>query len=409
MRMNTQKRIFKGVILSLALCAVVISVLPPVVFAATSTEYICTVLGNVNVRSGPGLSYEVVTTYSSGKTFPAVVEDYIEADGYRWYLCPDGYVAQTGRLKFDYYSVWTDTFTFVSPYGAEDTHTCFGDGTAGWGLELTVVDGGYWIHCDCGFSQGRFWPREQYHDSQGNLVSDIYFQGLDTDNDERVDLYPGQSKRLTNRSGSSLRPYRILEFFDDAAKDVPTVTLVFVDKDRIELARYTFAFSVDVRVYDYGVEMIGNDGTYELYEYPFGYLVTDLTRGFPLADRGWRYQVDYTIKDFFGNPSEKHPEYGFMVADVGDGPNGHLEKIIAGLWGMGEGLEEFITDFGGLNDVFTNDNSPVMQFANGIGPGVAKVFNLVRQFINCLPQEITTPIFVMFVLAIVLGILRLFL
>lgn len=412
MKVNTQKRIFKGVTLSLVLCAVILGILSPVALAATSyTEYVCEVLGNVNVRSGPGTGYGVVTQYTKGTTFLATQEDYFEADGYKWYSCPDGWVAQTGRLKFHTSVISREYISCISPSGALSWgHICNGDGSDNWGYYVEVLHDGYWFSCDCGWKTRVTFPRKQIFDpDDGSLLSEIYFQGLDTDNDERVDLYPGQSKKLPNRVNSDLRPYTLLEFYDESVVDVPTVTIVFVDAERNEIERYTFNFSVDIRVLDYGVEMVGNDGTYVLHELKGKYIVTDLASDIMIADSWRRYQVDYSIKDFWGNPYDAHPQYGVMIAPPGDGPNGPLENIVSDLKGFFGTLNDFFGEFGGLNGIFTDEDSPVHKFLDGIGAGVASVFNCVSQFIVQLPSEITAPIFVVFILAVVIGIVRLFL
>lgn len=406
------KRISRVITLCVLLCAVVATNIAPFVSAAsTYTEYVCEVTATLNVRSGPGLSYDVVTQYAIGTTFLATEEDYYDyVDGYKWYACPDGYIAQTGALKFYSVTVSNDEYiSCYSPYGDLSwSHQCSGNGSDDWGYTVSVIDDGYWFSCDCGWKTRVTYPRKQEYDSEGNLISDLYFQGLDTDNDERVDLYPGQTKFLKNRSNSDLRPYTLLEFYDQAVIDIPTVTIELVDADYNEIERYTFNFSVTLRVTDYGIEMTGNDGTYFLHEFDTSYIVTDLSTGIMIGDVGLKYQIDYSIKYPNGNVFDRHPEYLVMLAPPGDGPSGYLENIVSGLKNFLGKIEAFFSNFGGLSHIFTDEDSPIYGFLDGIGSGVASVFNCVRQFIGALPTEITAPVFVLFVLAIAIGVLRLF-
>ena len=361
MKVNIQKRkrIFKGAILSLVLCAVILSILSPVALAATTTYGYCEVMATINVRRGPGLDYAVVTQYTAGTTFMGWAEDYIEADGYKWYWCPDGYIAQTGGLKFYTTEVAYDVITAYDPYGEKRwEHDCEGNGNPNWGYHITVDDEGYRVNCDCGWG-------EYYY--VGYIVEDdpLVFIGLDTDNDEIVDLRPGETKFLPNRATSDLRQYQILEFLDDPDKVQPTVTLVFRDKDNKKIAQYTFNWSVNVHVESYGVVMVGNDGLKKIHYVDGDFLLYDRFNEVHLADVPREYdalfQGTYMLYD---DPEWRNFTFNFTLAPVGEGGWGPLEWVVH----IARSITDFVTDlfdFFGLSFIFTDEDSPFRFLLGG--------------------------------------------
>ena len=416
LKINTQKqmRIFKGVTLSLVLCAVVISVFAPFAFAATSTWFGCEVLATINVRRGPGLDYAIVTQYTAGTTFTADVETYIEADGYKWYQCPDGYIAQTGGLRFFELETSWDVISGYDAYGqCRWEHQCCGstdmtDIDPNWGYVIDCQDSGYNVFCDCGWSK---WCPISFELDPDTGGFKYIFIGLDTDGDERPDLFPGSKRRLKNRASSDLRPYQILEFLDNPDKDIPTVTLHFCNKSKSEVyASYTFYWDVDVHVEDYGIVMVGNDGIKKIHYVEGSFLLYDEAMGVHLADTVRTYEA---MKQYNGTEqtilASRHMEFIFILAPPGEGAHGDFEHIIAGIRDIFNSLPNIFTDFGGLGDVFTDEDSPIYEVNNsGILDGVQEVFLMVRSFLSALPTPIIAVVGTFFLLACLIGVFKLF-
>lgn len=368
MKMNTQKRIFKGVILSLVLCAVVFSLFPSSAFASAEISiYAEVIISRVNVRSGPGLNYDVVTQYPRGYRFYANEGDYIYADGYKWYSTSDGFVAQAGGLKFVDTTTFYDCITGYDIYGsARWEHTCIGTGNPNWGYHITVDQEGYLVNCDCGW--GEYYALGHFLIGSDGDFTEFVFLGLDTDNDERVDLYPGQTKFLPNRANSSastdLRPYQILEFFDDPDKDIPSVTLVFRDEDNKPIAQYTFNWSVSVHVEDYGVVMVGHDGLKKIHYVDGEFLLYDRRLELHLADVPREYTVFHKFEDGLIVDKDKHLAYHFTLAPVGAGDWGLVEWVVH----ITRSVCDFVAnlfDFFNLGFIFSQEDSPFHFLVGG--------------------------------------------
>lgn len=410
MKRNNLKRIFKGVVLSLVLCASFITFFSFPASAAVITEYYAEVTSSyINVREGPGLSYPVVTQYPKGFWFYAVAADYYEADGYRWYACPDGWIAQTGGLRFASREVSFDTLSLYDGYGElRWTHECSGTDNPNWGYHVDALEAGYRIRCDCGW-----WKQEYIYLSGGSVTGegDIIFIGLDTDNDEVVDLRVGQSKFLPNRANSDLRPYSLLMCYDSAEKDTPTVTLHFSNKDYSKVVSYVFNWSVDVHVEDYGVVMVGNDGVKQIHYVDGDFLLYDRHMGVHLADKVRTYK---TLETYKGNeevvPAARHMEFVFILAPPGEGVHGDFEKIITGIREICGNIGDFFGNFGGFDSVFSDEDSPLNKLAaDGLGAGVQEFFALVRNFFSALPAPLMNAVGAIFILSCLVGVFKLFL
>lgn len=366
MKVNIQKRkrIFKGAILSLVLCSIVLAILAPGAYAATTGYAWCEVLATINVRNGPGLGNDVVTQYTKGTKFICWEDDYVQADGYKWYQCPDGWIAQTGGLKFYIEQVAYDVITCYDPYGeVRWEHDCEGNGNPNWGYHLTVDDEGYRVNCDCGW--GEYYYVGYAISDDGDGTTKLVFIGLDTDNDEIVDLRPGQSKFLPNRATSDLRQYQILEFLDDPDKQAPVVNLIFRDGNNKLLAVYTFNWSVEVHVEDYGVVMVGNDGLKKIHYVDGDFLLLDEISDVYLADTPRIYDVfvNYGTKVIINDYGS---EWGipFILAPVGDGGWGPIEWVVH----IVRSIADFVVDlfdFFGLSFIFSDEDSPFRFLIGG--------------------------------------------
>ena len=414
MNIQKSKRIFKGVTISLVLCAFVFSILAPFASAAiiTSSPY-CEVLATINVREGPGLNYEIVTQYTAGYKFWCDWENertYVVADGYTWYECPDGWIAQTGGLRFFYLDEYVGTIYGYDAEGQERWgHECTGTSNPDWGYRITVDDAGYRVVCDCGW--WRYCSISFIIDPEtGDFMYD--FVGLDTDGDEQIDLRPGQSRKLKNRSNSDLRPYRILEFMDDPNKDPATVTLHFREPDVGLIASYTFNWSVTLHVEDYGIVMVGNDGEKIIHYVDGDFLLYDRHIGVYLADT----PHEYVPNKIYGNDNgdlisgaDRHQHFNFWLAPPGKGEWGDFEHVIGGIRDVFSDLGGFFDDFGGLGSVFTDKDSPIYKLTNGgFGQGVQNVFSLVRSFFSGLPEPLLAVLGTFFIISCLLGVFKLF-
>lgn len=414
MKVNIQKRIFKGVTLSLVLCAVILGILSPVALAATSTMFMCEVTGNVNVRELPDADSDIVTTYQAGTTFMGDPENWVAyEDGYYWYWCPDGYVAQTGRLRFYEVTQDYDNICAYDPYGSQRwEHECSGNDNPDWGYNISVDEGGYLVSCDCGWSEYFYVSYVISDDGDyGNQYTELVFVGLDTDNDEIVDLRPGEKKFLPNRANSELRKYQILEFLDDPDKLPPVINLQFRDGDNKVIAMYTFPWSVEVHVEPYGVVMVGNDGIKKIHYVDYDFMLHDETLDLYLADTPRVYDVftEYGDKVIIGEGHGDEWCFVFILAPVGEGPWSGFEYIINVIRNAFSGVGGLFSDFGNLGSVFSDEDSPLYNLLhNGFSEGVQEVFTVVRTFFSCIPTPIMNVIGTVFILVCLLGVFKLF-
>ena len=412
MNIQKRKRIFKGATLSLVLCVVVLSMMAPAAFAATITNVYAEVVSSyINVRSGPGLSYDIVCVYHQGTQFYANEGDYIEADGYKWYVCPDGFIAQTGGLKFYDYTEYQDTICAYDPYGEKRwEHACCGTDNPNWGYNISVDEGGYLVSCDCGWSNYYYVSHFiSVGDPSGDGYYELVFVGLDTDGDEQIDLRPGQNRRLVNRANSDLRSYQILEFLDDPNKDCPTVTLCFRNRNNLLLFHYTFNWSVTLYVESYGIVMVGNDGMKTIHYVEDDFLLYDDHIGVFLADTPHEYVANKAYGTEKVSIAEKHQYFDFTLAPPGEGQWGGLEHVVDGIRDVFSDIGGFFSDFGGLGSVFTDEDSPIYKLTHGgFGEGVQNVFSLVRSFVSALPEPLLAVIGSIFIISCLLGVIKLF-
>lgn len=365
LKINTQKRIFRGLIVSALLCALIVATLSPAAFAAsTSVCYAEINVSVLNVRTGPGLSYDVAYSATTGDIIN-LTGDTATADGYTWYKVSGGdeyWIADTGGWTLVNSSAYEDTICAYGVYGdLAWSHTCVSS-DPDWSYYLEVQNDGYYIRCDCGWWYYRLVG--QACDDNGQIIA--YFIGLDTDNDERVDLKPGQTKELPNRANSDLRPYQILEFMDSLDKDTPTVTITFATSDNDLIAEYTFIWWVDVYVESYGVRMVGMDGTEIIHPVDYDFMLYDRFAEFYLGDEGARYKHgDLLMQTLEGDYVFRHVQYTFTLAPVGEGDIPILEWITYITRSISEIFSELFNNFFGLTFIFTDENSPFKFLIGG--------------------------------------------
>ena len=362
MKINTQNRIFRGLTVCVLLCALIVLTLSPAAFAASTTTYWGeVVVSTLNCRSGPGLSYDIVHTYSTGDKFVIIGETNGTVDGYVWYQNERGWVAQTGGLKISTGSSYTDYICAYDPYGELSwEHECTMP-NPDFQYHLEVDNEGYRITCDCGW-----WYYKNITQSiDPETGEELYvFLGLDTDGDWEFDLKPGQTKDLPNRATGEYRQYQILEVIGSANLDTPTVTLQFGDAENNLIAEYTFNWSVDVHVEAYGIVMVGNDGTKKIHYCENDFLLYDRLSDFFLGDSPVRYQVDLSIKDMNGVQVYRHVEFGFTLAPPGEGGLGPLEWVTSVVRNVCDFISD-ILDFFGLSFIFTDEDSPFRFLMGG--------------------------------------------
>ena len=362
MKFKNHNRIFRGIVLCLVLFSFSLSVLTPFAFASSTLFYAQVNVSTLNVRTGPGLSYNVV--YSAGKGEILRLTGQVDfADDYTWYELADTgfWIAETGGWTFVSTSVYEDNIAAYDAYGSLAwQHTCVGD-SPDWYYHIEVYNEGYSVRCDCGWWEQRIIPSQ--YDSDGNVI--LCFIGLDTNNDERVDLKPGQSKKLFNRSNTDLRPYTILEFLDNPNVDTPTVTLTFATADNDLIERYTFIWWVEVHVEAYGVVMEGMDGTKKIHYVDGNFLLYDRADGLFLADNIRKYE---TLKQYNGREyiqiAERHMEFFFTLEPPGEGDLGPVEWVTHVVRSLTDFLAQ-ILDFFGLSFIFTHEDSPFRFLIGG--------------------------------------------
>ena len=82
--MNIQKT-FRGLTISVVFCALIISTLSPVAFAASSSYgYAVINVSVLNVRTGPGTDYDIAYELSAGDIV-YLTGQIGDGDGYTWY------------------------------------------------------------------------------------------------------------------------------------------------------------------------------------------------------------------------------------------------------------------------------------------------------------------------------------
>ena len=356
--MNIQK-VFKGLTIALSLCAFCISILSPAAYASEAswgTGHIN--VGPINVRTGPGTSYDIAYSVNVGDVVELTGET-ASSGGYTWYrlVGGDGYwICQTGGWTLNVTPA-SDTLTCFDSYGAEVfAHVCDGDGVENWGYTVEVDAMSYTVTCSCGWGYTKACKPFYSYYGDGSVEYRYYFLGLDTDNDERVDLYPGQKKFLPNRAGSELRPYTLLEFYDHESEP-PTVTLVFGDAKRNEIARYTFDWTVTVYVESYGLRMVGNDGLQVIHYVDHEFICKCLTLDTHLGDVGMTYKTG-TIKDQYGIPLQKHMEYALVIMNPAEDNMNPIDWVVYIVRSISDSIYELFTNFFGLKFIFTDENSP---------------------------------------------------
>ena len=367
MNIQKRKRIFKGVILSLVLCALIISTLSPAAFAASSAYgYAVVNVSILNVRTGPGTDYDIAYALTTGDIV-YLTGQIGEGDGYTWYELTGGngyWIADTGGWALHVGGVYEDTINAYSATGVNVwSHTCHGS-TPDWSYDFEVYNDGYYVRCtNCGWWTRRTIPYA--YDDNGQPIA--RFIGLDTDNDERVDLFSGQSKRISCRADGSLRQYQILEFFDSLEKDTPTVTLLFGDADGELIASYTFDWWVDVYVEAYGVRMVGADESEIILPVEYDFMLQDLTTDVYLGDVGARYKHgDLGLTELFtGEKIGWHVEYGLTLAPVGEGNIPLFEWIIYQVRNISDVVTNIFDSFFGLFYIFTDEDSPFAFLIGG--------------------------------------------
>ena len=418
MKINTQshKRTFKGLTLFFVLCALVITWLPFSASAASSTMLMCEVTATINVRELPTLKSDIVTQYTAGTKFQGSAEDYVAyADGYYWYWCPDGYIAQTGGLRFYETTVYWDSISGYDAYGQEVwSHECSGSVgldpvSSNWGYTIDCLDDGYTVTCDCGWFK---WCPISFELDPDTGGFKYVFAGLDTDGDEQIDLRPGVKKKLPNRANSDLRPYRILEFLDDPIKDPPTITLIFRKPLSTSIiAYYTFNWSVDIHVEPYGIVMVGNDGTRVVHYADGDFMLFDMQLGYYLSDKPHTYEGNKSNGSIGNmvNPQRYHQFAEFELGAPGDGRYGVVEDVIDDLRDIFTDIPNFFEDFGGIDNVFTDQDSPLTQLTGGgILSRVQQVFSVVQTFLSTLPTPLLAVVGSIFILSVILGVFKLF-
>lgn len=354
-------------ICALLLCALLVSVFAPCVYADVQSGLVGTVVGNSLIaRNWPGTDQTEMHRYQKGDTFLLDDTSVVQKDGYTWYKTEDGWwVPHTGYLQITSGSTaYTDNIVCYDGEGMKVwEHKCTST-NPNFMYHLELFDDHYMVSCDCGW-----WYRRNvvthYNSNVDGSMEALSFIGLDTNNDERVDLLPGQKKDLPNRSASSLRSYEILEFYDQANRVTPTVTLTFATADNEVIAKYDFLFHVFVHVEPYGIVMEGMDGSKKIHYVDGDFLLLDRVAETYLGDNVRKYE---TLKQYNGLhavlPAQFCMEFVFTLEAPGNGDFAPLEWVVH----ITRSIVDFISelfDFFGLGFIFTDENSPFKFLMGG--------------------------------------------
>ena len=354
----------------------------------------------LNVRDSPSLSGSIEYTLGYPNNFYLTGKN-AKADGYLWWELTDGnWVADTGgwvrvRCYYDYVTAYDQEGQEAWSHYCVYTEECF--------LHYEVGDYCYTVVCsNCG------WTTTQYTDyiySGDTLVAQ--FCGLDTDGDEILDTYPGQSKDVPRRGMDGITEVTVYEMYGDPMQDVPTVTIWLHDRDFNTIATYTFEWYVDISIDGSAIYMVGMDGTSITHLLDSDdYMLQCDKYGYFLGDLPSRYKPTNVL----GEDSERHYTYGFQLARVGtstsDGRN-LWEKLIHYTRNVCTSILDFFDNFFGLGKIFTADG-PFKYILSGFTDGVSQVFAVIQSFFSALPQEIVYGASFLFVGTIIIGLLRWF-
>lgn len=398
LKTNIQK-IFKGASLSALIFMILLSTLSPTAFAAsTSTVWAEVIVSRLNCRSAPSLSADIVHEFHAGDKFQVTGETAEKYDGYIWFECEFGWVANTGGLRFYDATTYTDNISAYDIYGQLSwEHECSRP-TSTFEYQFEVFDDGYTVRCACGWWLNVDCPSFMVGD--GSSVEDtLIFLGLDTNNDEVIDLRPGDTKVVKRKYADNLRDLQIWEFYGPENYDVPSVTLDFYNEDGSLFKSIEFQWGAYVYVDNSCIifeDLYGNKQTVFI-DYEF--LVYDeLNKSF-LSD----------VPRYFTFPGDedgmlRHFTWEFSISKVGSkawGPVGLFYYLCRQLTDPVADL----FDFFGLTEIFTDPDSPFVFLFN-LPSGVSSVFSVIGEFFDALPSEIIVLISLPFVGFLILAVWR---
>lgn len=400
MKVNIQKAV-KGA--TLFICILSLLLINVCGFASAAVEthvYAEVTVKYLNVREGPGLNYPVVTQYFQGERFYANAGDYIEADGYKWYVCPDGFIAQTGGLKFVDYTTYTDTLIGYDMYGVQKWHHICTNVTEDTEYYFEVGGDYYEVRCDCGWWTYVECPKITLNVGTA-YETPVIFLGLDTDNDERIDLRPGDTARIPTRAFTSARDLLVTEFYGDEFDDTPSVTINVRDADGNILHAYDFHWGVHVSTGSSSIVFEDFFGNQTICYIEPGSMVYDSLNDFFLSEEPHWYSIKGAV-----DPLLRHWTVDLVVTSVEENPVGLMGFIVKYTREIFGSFHK-VFDFFNLSFIFTDENSPI-YFIFNLPDSIAHFYSAVGSFFDALPPHLIAICAFPFIAAVVVGLMRWF-
>lgn len=396
MKVNIQKAV-KGVSLFALALFVFFSTLPlPSYAASTSTVWAEVMVSRLNCRTIPSLSGDIVHEFHAGDKFQIIGETAEKYDGYIWFECEYGWVANTGGLRIYDSTTYNDSMAAYDIYGQLSwEHNCTRPSST-FEYQFEVFEDGYTVRCACGWWLNVDCPSFMVGD--GSSVEDTsIFLGLDTNNDEVIDIRPGDTKIVKRSATANLRPLQILEFYGPENYDVPSVTLDFYNEDGSLFKSFEFQWGVYVYVDKSCIVFEDLYGNQQKIFIDYEFLVYDELDKTFLSD----------VPRYLTFPDDedgmlRHFTWEFTISKVGSeafGPMGLFYYICRELTGA---VAELF-DFFGLTDIFTDQDSPFVFLFN-LPSGVSEVFSVIGAFFDGMPSEIIILVSFPFVGALILAI-----
>lgn len=352
-------------------------------------------VSELNVRSGPGLSYSVVQTLTSGDII-YLSGTTKQADGYTWYQAfPDtnAWIAYTGGWSWTNCSFVTERILAGDLYGdlAWD-HTCsYITGVNDGDYRIRCSEYNYTITCACGWVYTHH-PVYEVENAQGVVVA--RFSGLDVNGDGFVDVAPGETLALPKAFPVDRNDYLLWEMYEKPPADQPdrTVTITFANKDHELVAQYQFSGGVFIKALDGHIEMTDLSGKVTNHYLVGTYLLFDRLGNYYLGDIG----ALYTYADH-PEASDGNVEYVFTIVEyktVFDDDLSLWDRIIATIESSVDTIASFFTNGFGLTWIFTDERSPfAFIFAGGLS-GASEVWAAVSAFFDALPLPVALiPVF----------------
>ena len=365
-----KRRLIKVVSMLLVLISVSVIFMTPLVSAASTdyapsdTNYVATALASLNIRTGPGTSYDIVGSVDVGDILYLTNYETDSAGRKYWKLAGGGnrWVSQ-GSSGHNFTPVMledtdfrADTITGYDIFGQQSfVHVCWQKFDL-WYYHIEVKAKSYIVSCDCGWWSEIDCVSTSYIDPDGDGVFDTlqygFFLGLDTDNDEMLDLRPGEKKDLPCRATSDLRQYQILEFFGQGDTVPPSVTFEIFDKSSNYIGTYTFDWSAYVRVESYGIVFTDKDGFRKICPLNGHFTVYDESHQRYVLDEELFYQHGSLM-----DSTEYHRFFRLTVTYLDIDKSTPLDWAVYLMNKLGNMLFSFFNFFG-LSEFFTADDSP---------------------------------------------------